>query len=44
MDTPFFTIIAPTQNRPEYAKDCIASILKQTYKDFEIIDLALYYY
>ncbi len=37
MSNPFFTIIVPTRNRPEYVHDCIATVLKQTFQDFEII-------
>lgn len=37
MNDPFFSIIIPTRNRPDYVRDCVASVLKQTYKNFEII-------
>lgn len=37
MEEPFFSIIVPTCNRPDYVKDCIASILNQSFSDFEII-------
>lgn len=37
MDKPFFSIIIPTSNRPEYVRDCIASVLKQSFQGFEIL-------
>lgn len=37
MNTPFFSIIIPTRNRPDYVHDCIASVLKQSFDNYEII-------
>lgn len=34
---PFFTIIIPTRNRPEYVCDAVSSILEQSFSDFELI-------
>ena len=37
MNTPFFTIVIPTKNRPVLLKDAIQSVLWQNYTDFELI-------
>ena len=37
MSSPFFSIIIPTRNRSEYARDDIQSVLNQTATDFEIV-------
>ena len=34
---PFFSILIPAYNRPQYLKKCIDSILNSTFQDFEII-------
>ena len=34
---PFFSVLIPSYNRPCYLKKCIDSILKNDFKDFEII-------
>lgn len=34
---PFFSIIIPTNNRPEFLRDAVKSALNQTFRDFEII-------
>ncbi|MGV1752274.1 glycosyltransferase family 2 protein [Agrobacterium sp. CG674] len=34
---PFFSIVIPTRNRPEYLPDAIASVMRQTFSDFELI-------
>ena len=34
---PFFSILIPSYNRPTYLEKCIESILKNDFKDFEII-------
>ena len=36
-ENPFFSVIVPTRNRPEYIHDCIASVINQVFMDFEII-------
>ena len=36
-NTPLLSIIIPNYNNAGYLKDCIESILKQTYTDYEII-------
>ena len=35
----FFSIIVPNLNHGEYLADCLKSIIKQNYKNFEIIIL-----
>jgi len=35
--SPFFSIGLPTYNRPELLKQCLSSILGQTFTDFEVI-------
>lgn len=37
MSNPFFSIIIPSYNQGEFLEDCITSIIKQDFKDFEII-------
>lgn len=38
MDTaPFFSVIVPTYNRPDFLKRAVASILDQEFTDFELI-------
>jgi glycosyltransferase involved in cell wall biosynthesis len=37
MSNPFFSIIIPTYNKSEDLKNAINSVLKQTYKDYELI-------
>ncbi|HPA58184.1 MAG TPA: glycosyltransferase family A protein, partial [bacterium] len=37
MNCPLISAIIPVFNRPEQIKRAIDSVLKQTYKDFEII-------
>jgi glycosyltransferase involved in cell wall biosynthesis len=37
MKKPFFTIVIPTKDRPEYLKDCLISVINQSFQDFEII-------
>lgn len=34
---PFFTVIIPTYNRPEYLRQAIQSVLDQTFEDFELL-------
>lgn len=34
---PFFSIVIPTKNRPEYLKDSIQSVLLQDFDDYELI-------
>ena len=34
---PLFSIVIPTRNRPLYLQDAIASVLEQTFEDFELI-------
>lgn len=36
-DKPYLSIIIPVYNAEKYINDCIQSILKQTYKDWELI-------
>ena len=36
-DSPLFSILIPTRDRPSLAKDLIHSVLEQSFKDFEII-------
>ncbi|CAG7647754.1 glycosyltransferase [Paenibacillus allorhizosphaerae] len=36
-EVPFFSVIIPTYNRDQYVGRAIESVLKQTYKDFEVI-------
>ena len=36
-DEPFFSILIPSYNRPEYIKQCIESILENDFKNYEII-------
>ena len=33
----FYSIIIPVYNSEKYLRECIDSILKQTFKDFQII-------
>lgn len=35
--TPQISIIVPVYNKEKYLRDCVDSILQQTYKDFELI-------
>jgi len=35
--SPLVSVIIPTYNRPEFLKEAIASVLRQTYQHFEII-------
>lgn len=37
MDTNLFSIIIPVYNVERYLNKCIESVVKQTYKNFEII-------
>lgn len=37
MQQPFFSILIPSFNRPEYLIRCLHSILRNDYKDFEVI-------
>ena len=37
MDNPYFSIIIPTFNRREFLNNSICSVLKQSFKDFELI-------
>ena len=37
MDTPKISVLIPMYNRKHYIKDCVDSVLNQTFKDFEII-------
>ena len=37
MNTPFFTIIYPTRNRPQLLKYCLECMEMQTFKEFEVI-------
>ena len=34
---PFFSVVIPTYNQAKYLKASIDSVLRQSYKDFEII-------
>lgn len=34
---PFFSIVIPTKNRPEYLRDAINSVLMQDFDDYELI-------
>ena len=34
---PFFTVVIPTYNRLEYLREAVASVLQQTYQNFELI-------
>lgn len=34
---PLFSVIVPTYGRPEYLRDCVASVLDQTVDDIEVI-------
>ena len=34
---PFFSVVIPTYRRPEYLAEALASVLKQTFQDFEVI-------
>lgn len=34
---PFFSIVIPTKNRPEYLRDSIQSVLLQDFEDYELI-------
>jgi len=36
-ESPFFSIIIPTYNRPQLAERAIESVLRQQYQDFEIL-------
>lgn len=36
-ETPFFSIVIPTKNRPNYLRDAIRSVLLQDFDDFELI-------
>ncbi|WP_334094418.1 glycosyltransferase family A protein, partial [Helicobacter typhlonius] len=35
-NTPLFSIIVPIYNVQSYLKECLDSLLEQSYKDFEI--------
>ncbi len=37
MNSPIVSIITPTYNHENYIADCIKSVIKQTYKDWEMI-------
>lgn len=37
MNTPFFSVVIPTKNRPLYLKESIQSVLWQDFKDYELI-------
>jgi len=37
VDRPFFTIVTPTYNRPDKLERAIKSVLKQTFRDFEMV-------
>ena len=37
MTRPFFSVVIPTRNRPDFAKETIQSVLNQTFTDFEIV-------
>lgn len=34
---PFFSVLIPSYNRPDYLEKCISSVLRNDFKDFEII-------
>jgi len=36
-DRPFFSVVIPTRNRPEYLYECIYSVLHQSFKEIECI-------
>lgn len=36
-DTPKISIIVPAYNVEKYIEKCLSSLLKQTFKDFEVI-------
>lgn len=35
--SPFFSVVIPTYNRPEYLREAIQSVVSQTFADFELI-------
>ena len=37
MDTPKISVLIPMYNRKHYIKDCVDSVLNQTFQDYEII-------
>lgn len=37
MSRPFFSIILPTKNRPEFLRDAISSVVRQNFDDYELI-------
>jgi hypothetical protein len=37
MSAPFFSVVIPTKNRPDYVKDAIASVLFQDERDLECV-------
>lgn len=43
IESPFFSVIIPTYNRPERLKRAVESVLKQLFQNFEIIVVNNYY-
>jgi len=37
MKQPFFSVLIPTYNRPDYLEKCVRSVLDNDFKDFEIL-------
>lgn len=37
VDNPFFSVIIPTRNRPIILQNALSSVLKQSYRDYEVI-------
>lgn len=37
MDSPFFSVVIPTKNRPHFLGDSIQSVLRQDFEDYELI-------
>jgi glycosyltransferase involved in cell wall biosynthesis len=37
MTRPFFSVVVPTRNRPDFVKETIQSVINQTFTDFEIV-------
>ena len=37
METPLISVIVPVYNLEKYIKECVISLLNQSFKDFELI-------